>query len=211
MDFFFCRNEDCSRQTCAHCKTECHQSTGIYTDADYDQALADSANFLYHMECADLAPFKIQFEQAISLGTGMACPSCGHFGRKDDACTHIRCIKCQTMYCYVCGILESACDKEGDTGTIYNHNIDWDINPRRCPMYLTEVAQIDNRWSEDDDECVAFISRMKTIYHLREAYHSMGATRFEQLMAKYASLRNSGFTANQIFREDLTLIKRSQI
>jgi hypothetical protein len=85
----------------------------------------------------------------------MYCPTCGLGGRKDDACTHMKCIKCDTDWCYICGLKEADLDKEnGDS--IYQHNELWHENEARCPMYLTAINQLDKRWPLDDDECLEF-------------------------------------------------------
>jgi len=208
MDFFFCKKETCSKQSCAHCKAECRSDDIELSEEDFEKASQNSSHFIYHMECAELAPHKSMFENAIKKGAGMSCPSCGHFGRKDSACTHIRCIQCREVYCYVCGLLEKDVDKAPADNNIYSHNIDWDINPLRCPMHLTEIEQIDSRWSTDDDECVAFFSRIQTLKLLREVFTNLGSEMFQRLQRKYESVLNCGFTMEEILDSDLTLIRR---
>lgn len=212
MDTFFCRNHQCKKQSCAHCKLECSLGDeGGFSEDDFVAGFTDSTSYMYHMECADLAPSRKIIEEAISRGLGMVCPSCGHFGRKDDACTHIRCVKCQMMYCYVCGLGETTCDKENPDGSIYSHNEDWDLNPLRCPMYLSEVNQIDDRWTDNDDECVAFASRLRTLGNLRGAVERLGPAKFEHLRQKYNSIKNCGFSVDEILHEDLTFIRRPDL
>ena len=212
MDFLFCRKQSCQKSTCAHCKIECDRNEdGGVEDEGYDAACRNSSNFLYHMECAELARYKQQFERAIEQGMGIACPSCGHFGRKDDECTHITCMKCQVRFCYVCGLSSAEADKSDPNGSIYHHNDDWDINPLRCPMYLTQISEVDDRWSEDDKECVAFASRIKTLRNLRAARENMGSAMFDRLLQKYDSVRNCGFTMTEITDSDVTLIYRTDV
>ena len=81
----------------------------------------------------------------------MACPRCDLKGRKDDACTHMNCVKCGCDWCYVCGLAVDACDKapprEGrDENDLYLHNRNWETNYRRCPMYLTQILEVDLNW-----------------------------------------------------------------
>ena len=45
------------------------------------------------------------------LGSMMHCPTCELAGMKDDACTHMRCPRCSTSWCYVCGLSVTDCDK----------------------------------------------------------------------------------------------------
>jgi len=111
---------------------------------------------------------------------------------------------------YVCGVDEAECNKQDPHGNIYSHNTDWDLNPLRCPMYLTEVNQIDVRWDDDDDVCVAFASRLRTLGYLREAVELLGPAMFEQLRQKYNSIKNCGFAVDEILHEDLTFIRRPE-
>ncbi len=119
---------------------------------------------------------------------------------------------CETEYCYLCGMSEADCDKAPTGGAmLFAHNVDWDTNPNRCPQQLTEISQIDDRYSEVDDECVAMVSRLRTIAHLRRAYVEMGKPMFDRLSRKYASVRNCGFTITEILTTDITLIQRQAV
>jgi len=207
MCFLFCRNHQCEKTTCYYCKGQCIiPEDGGYEDSEI--ANPPSTSFVYHEICAELGPYKRMIENAIHKGTGSTCPSCGHLGRKDDACTHIRCVKCQDRYCYVCCLSEASCDKEDATRNIYSHNVDWDINPKRCPMYLFQVNEVDDRWSEDGDECLDFLSRINTIKYLKQAIDDMGFPLFERLQKKYDSIKNCGFTIDEIMNTNTTVIIR---
>ena len=73
----------------------------------------------------------------------MKCPGCGLSGLKDEACTHMNCDKCQTVWCYFCGLDVDKADKEGGAGNIYQHNKNWSSTDGRCPMFLKEINEID--------------------------------------------------------------------
>lgn len=86
----------------------------------------------------------------------MRCPNCQLAGRKDDACTHMTCTKCSSRWCYVCGLDVLKCDKAPETGSsgdpIFLHNRDWERNEKRCPMYLTQILEVDLNWLGEDWE-----------------------------------------------------------
>ena len=130
-------------------------------------------------------------------------------GVKDLECTHIRCAKCATYFCYVCGVEDKHLDKANPSGSIFSHNDDWDINPKRCPLQLSQISELDDTWSEDEKSCIARISRVHTIKLLRDAVLKMGLPTFRRIRKKYGAVRNCGFSEEEILKEDLTLIKRS--
>eukprot|EP01034_Spumella_vulgaris_P025416 gene25416-31874_t len=232
MDFMFCQNAPCRRTTCVHCFGTCKKvNFGGYNEEDEERVQRDNTSFLYHLECGELAKDKIAFETAIVKGSVRECPSCGVAGIKDDNCTHITCQACDAKFCYVCGLAEAAANKstsQGRTGTIYAHNVNWKTNPRRCPMYLHQIHEVDPRWpslndeDEDDDgegegeereygdaACVNVFVRIRTLTLLRAAVNAMGMDRFQRLRAKYASVNNCGFSTHDIMTSDLAMIRRT--
>jgi hypothetical protein len=212
MDVFICRkiNPKCGKYSCSHC---CHDilpnSDNGYSDRDYQRAKRNANTFVYHMECAELAPMFRKFQDAIAEGLGTRCPSCGIIGRKDENCTHITCLKCQCVYCYVCGLAEADCDKDDPRENIYSHNEDWATNEKRCPMYLVEIEEIDNRWSfEDDSECLARMSRYKTLSLLSKVHKEIGPRNYERLRMKYEAVRNCGYSPEDFEELEEPLIRR---
>jgi hypothetical protein len=117
-----------------------------------------------HNKCVELREPKRLIEQAIEEGSNMRCPGCQLAGRKDDACTHMTCTKCSTVWCYVCGLDVESCDKElrpGRMNDIYAHNADWAVNEKRCPMYLTQILEVDLHWLGENWEVRATIISIK--------------------------------------------------
>eukprot|EP01038_Epipyxis_sp_PR26KG_P011032 gene11032-14813_t len=211
MEFLFCRNEPCLKSSCFHCKVQCQPpKEDGYEDDEFNNS-TDSSAFIYHLECAELSPYKEEIENAIHLGAGVVCPNCQHFGRKDDACTHMTCVSCTSVFCYVCGKLEANCDKADPSQNIFSHNEDWDLNVQRCPMHLTEIVQVDDRWGMEDSICVAFLSRLNTVKLLRAALVKMGRPMFQRLINKYDSVRNCGYNEDDIMNTDITVIYRQEI
>jgi len=52
---------------------------------------------------------------------------------------------CGTVWCYICGMSESECDKAPRTAGpagIYQHNNDFERNLKRCPMYLNQIQEV---------------------------------------------------------------------
>lgn len=67
-------------------------------------------------------------------------------------CTYMTgCTKCATEWCYVCGLSVADWDKApprlgNDGNDIYLNNRDWESNEKRCPMYLTQILDVDLHW-----------------------------------------------------------------
>ena len=166
---------------CGHgCCFVCHKDLPPSFGANHQIDAAKSQ----HELCKSLRFVKDKVEKAIELGSQMQCPGCGLSGRKDDACTHsksseqsrsyvpnlacrltcfasfnciitVTCTKCDTEWCYVCGLSVQDCDKaiprEGrPENDIYLHNRDWEINEKRCPMCLSQILQVDQNWLGED-------------------------------------------------------------
>ena len=195
-----------------------------------DRVASGSLELQGHLiTCAQLRLPKAIFEEAIECGGKMCCPKCHLAGRKDDACTHMSCPRCSTPWCYVCGLSVADCDKSaplpGDTvgSEIFLHNTDWETNEARCPMYLTQIIEVDPEWLgqdwretatdqdfDDDNQCLEYFHRWQTIKRLQQARTNMGAENFELLFVHFASVRNCGFGLEEIMKTDTSkLIDRS--
>ena len=168
--------------------------------------------------CANRREPKSVIDEALESGSTMPCPECKLQGRKDDSCTHMSCPRCDTSWCYVCGLSLQDCDKadpgEGrPTDNIYLHNRNWRSNANRCPMYLTEIPDVDSRWGNpanvDDQACLDYFHRIRTIKKLQEAREQLGHEAFAQLYAEFPSISNSGYPYDEVVETDVsTLIER---
>ena len=48
------------------------------------------------------------------------------------------------------------------------HNAKWFENEKQCPTFLTQISEIDKRWSEEDDQaCLDLFHKIKTLGLLR--------------------------------------------
>ncbi|XP_065673296.1 potential E3 ubiquitin-protein ligase ariadne-2-like [Hydra vulgaris] len=216
VNFVFCSNINCKKRSCYYCHLECpyNNNKKDHEDNQDDGEENDEDDFQdpdarKHFVCAELNETRKKIEKAIEDGSKVYCPDCGLGGRKDDACTHMACVKCKHVYCYFCGQSEETCDKERNITHIYGHNSGWPTNENRCPMYLSELNDYDERWPENDDECLDFFHRIKVISNLRKVIQENDANDIKRVEEKYKCIQNSGFTIEQILNEDLTLINRS--
>jgi hypothetical protein len=199
----YCAHPECSKITCLVCRRTCPKFRNDYGSDE------DIAEMERHYICAALADDKNKFDQAIELGQKVPCPNCGIQGMKDDSCTHMTCLNCLQLWCYVCGKKVEDCDRipNGRNGII-DHNDSWELNPNRCPMYLTQIVDKDDRWPDGDEYlCLARFHRCRTLRLLREVYELLGEERINALDRHFNILATCGFTLNEILHEDLTLIK----
>jgi hypothetical protein len=77
-----------------------------------------------------------------------------------------------------------ACDKAAPRPgravvDIFLHNVDWEVNEKRRPMYLTQIFEVDPAWlgedwdashgeEVDEDMCLAYLHRRRTIKLLQD-------------------------------------------
>jgi len=159
----------------------------------------------------------------------MACPSCGVSGRKDDACTHMTCVKCHTQWCYCCGLSVDDADKSrererrgGGDPSLFEHNKHFEINSKRCPMYLSQIGQVDEDWPTHDDneentadleaDCLEMFHKHRTLMMLNRAKNELGKKEWAIARERFPNIRNCGFTDKQIddFPETLLFKRISQ-
>ena len=96
------------KPSCFWCKKAIKNNVKPGDDKKYDMDQKDTES---HFECAQLAPIKQKWDKAISDGQTQSCPKCGLSGRKNNACTHMTCVKCKEQWCYVCGLELDKLDK----------------------------------------------------------------------------------------------------
>ena len=132
------------------------------------------------------------FSMAVEAGTKSRCPNhavCGVVGVKDTNCTHMTCKECDTEWCYVCGldVTSDECSKApGSTGNeFYRHNVNWTSREGRCPMYLDQIYEIDDRWPSDGERALAHMLRWRCLRNLRTEYDRVGEQEFQRLLTAY--------------------------
>ncbi|CAF1357770.1 unnamed protein product [Adineta steineri] len=201
-NYIYCQHAECGIMSCLICRKACPKFRNMYcTDEEFTE-------LQQHFKCSDLADDKHMFDQYLELGQKVPCPNCGLAGMKDDACTHMTCPTCSQLWCYFCGKKNEDCNKAQDgVNGIFDHNYNWHTNPDRCPMYFTQIFDIDDRWPDDEEQCLAMFHRNRSLRLLREVYEKLGKERIEQLDEHFNILTTCGFTLDEILKEDLTLIK----
>ncbi|CAF3027473.1 unnamed protein product [Rotaria socialis] len=203
---FYCDHPECGKVSCLICRKACPK---IEDDYAMDEEIAEMEK---HFKCAELADDKHELDRYVELGQKVPCPTCGLAGMKDDACTHMTCPKCSQLWCYFCGKKVEDCERARDSNNgIFDHNHNWERNPKRCPMYLTQLSELDNRWPEDEFECLAMLHRNRSLRLLREAFEKLGEERIKQVDDHFNTITTCGFTYEEILEEDHTLIKYPQI
>ena len=179
INFFHCQHPACMKVSCGLCKKECVPCGDEDEDEDDDDGINQKQRAMTkHFICAEnqqmFGEQRKVFEKAIEASTQFACPKCGLTGMKDGECTHMTCIGCQTVWCYVCG-LDTASDEcskanRSDQSPEYAHNVNWHSRPGRCPMYLSEINQVDATYPEEDEAALHVLHRQKALRLLRCAY-----------------------------------------
>ncbi|CAF1541103.1 unnamed protein product [Rotaria sp. Silwood1] len=199
---FFCQHPQCLKVSCLICRKACPKFQNDYgTDDELDEMEK-------HFKCAELANDKHIVDQYLESGQKIACPKCGLAGMKDDACTHMTCPTCSQLWCYFCGKKVEDCERARDgTNGIFDHNHNWNCNPNRCPMYFTQICDIDDRWPDDEEQCLVMFHRNRSLCLLREVYQKLGKERMDELDHHFNIISTCGFTLEEILNEDLTLIK----
>lgn len=156
---FWCRNGACQTVHCVGCKAKLPtlmEEREIITEEDEEEFMEGQSAHVFHLQCSALRREKTAFDEAILAGSGMACPGCNVVGRKDGTCTHMTCSGCATVWCYLCGLSVDDCDKaprygEASQEPIYGHNEGWEENPKRCPMYISMIAEVDGEWDFEEE------------------------------------------------------------
>lgn len=140
----------------------------------------------------------------------VSCPKCFLAGRKDLECTHITCTSCGTIYCYVCGKEESELNKSDSSNDIFAHNEDWMTLEERCPMYLREIPESDERYDAYDEEtAMNFFHSLKIKIALKNFFENLDEEEIEKMEEKYKILKSYDFTLEEVLSQEELLIKRS--
>lgn len=182
--FFTCQNPNCHQKSCLICL---HPIENIEMESHHQS------------HCHELRSYKQKIEQAITTGSQQHCPHCQLAGMKDDGCTHIVCERCHHPWCYLCGMKEEECPViPGAEPSLSAHNEDWHLSRDRCPMTLSYIHQLDKRWPEDEEGCLEYFHRYRTLAHLFDLLNIVGEDKFNEVNQHFGIIDGSGFTMEEI-------------
>jgi len=202
--FIFCRGEVCGKQYCYWCfKEVTPESIDEYQDDNMDDDEMENHEISKHMACWEFGPLKKKVEAIIQDNMKRFCPNpeCGLTGRKDDNCTHMSCPQCHTEWCYICGDSLPCLNKAANNESIYGHNTNWFANAKRCPMYLSQVHDIDESWPVADEDALNYFHHILTIRALSKEIANTKVDEIKNLLRIYPQVLG-GYTLQQILEFD---------
>jgi len=160
---------------CGHCK----EATCMICSAKVE---GDREMERHLMQCGAHGALRNEVIEVINTASQCVCPSCKHMGQKDDACCHMTCPACHTRWCYVCGQPRDVAD-----GGEYEHNVDWEGNPLRCPMYLDSVSRKNAGWPADGAAAVTHFHQRKILHALRQKVEEVGVDKMTEMLELFPS------------------------
>lgn len=90
----------------------------------------------------EIAKARKQIESAILTAHSAKCPQCKHPWIKNLDCTHMRCGRCNTEYCYVCNKTLAQLQQEDPTiERLFDHNQGYP-SKGTCPMYIELLREL---------------------------------------------------------------------
>ena len=161
-----------------------------------------------HLNCVEYKKYVTEIADIWEKQAQRFCPKCGKGGRKNPQCTHIKCNKCSHEFCYFWGISFNKVDKEDPNGNKNEHNYNWRINSKRCPLFLNLIHNIDSRWPESDADCQDYFHKMLVYIKLREYIKEIGEETFITVFKRFKILHSYGIDIDELFKIDPILIHR---
>ncbi|CAI2373116.1 unnamed protein product [Moneuplotes crassus] len=195
----FCGYENCKKISCIVCYKE-------YMFADDSSGDCESES---HEKCYRLKKIKKDWDQTTYEGSQRFCPDCKYGGIKDNACTHMSCPQCKSEWCYVCGKSSNICDKSDPEGSLYSHNEEWESNDKRCPMYLSLIGGVDQRWStRNDAEAKQFLHKILISKAIREFEARYSPNELKEFYETYSEISTNQYNIVEARKIDPRLIIR---
>jgi len=94
---------------------------------------------------------------------------------------------------------EKVCDKAEVNGNIFNHNVEWSTNRKRCPMYLSEINEPDTSWPVNEDECLQKFHNLKTMILIKHAIEDLG-NNFALVEAKFSFMKKNNLKYDDLMK-----------
>lgn len=169
---FHCQSADCMKHSCTVCFQEFAPTCA--TAAMHHLVVCDVFKEIYN-----------DISDVVRKGTTNGCPECGCAGQKDDNCAHMTCGRCQTQWCYSCGLSSAQCNL--DRGSVWpiGHSVNWQTNPQRCPIYLREFSEVNASWGDTPESELTFYHRYKTMRLLSSAVAKWGRPKIIELLQHF--------------------------
>ena len=96
-----------------------------------------------------------------------------------------------------------------EVGDLYDeHNEGWQHDSSRCPMYMNEIYEVDERWSCEDLECLDMFHKKRTIQLMLKFIEEIGMDAYRTLCDIFLQVKESGYTEEELYAEDLRFILR---
>jgi len=137
-----------------------------------------------HKKCKSLYAAYRSLEKFIEFNLCFSCKKCKSryikekiakdMKAKFGECSHIMCNQCNKESCYFCmGHLD---DVSKSNNTIFGHNADYKTNSKRCPLYVTHLANINElkHWPQNDREANMMFNRYKMESSLSKIVYKFG-------------------------------------
>ena len=65
-------------------------------------------------------------------------------------------------------------------------------------MSLVSIAELDDRWPDDDDQCLEYFHRYRTLCELYEVMKLVGEAKLDELNDNYELIDATGYTIDEI-------------
>lgn len=117
-----------------------------------EHSTIECEHFLHITTDSPGAKLRRRIIQQMYIALGLPCPvpTCGQSGQLNNACTHIRCVLCDTRYCYFCAqILSQTFCQNG------------------CPLWLQSVEEFNLGPNPDDAMVLAKFHHVRATRLLR--------------------------------------------
>ncbi|CAF2501590.1 unnamed protein product [Rotaria sp. Silwood2] len=188
IQFLNCQHPNCGKRSCLIC---------------YNAVQDDIGELTHRTRCVEYRYCKALIEEAIETGSLRQCPHCKLTGIKDSNCTHMTCGRCHGKWCYFCGTKEEECDVDDDEyPDLSKHNDGWESNANRCPMYISKVYEVDERWPTDEDDCLEFFHRCVTLRNLYDVLESIGEDSLRRLNDEFDIIDRCGYSIDEIMDDE---------
>jgi hypothetical protein len=78
------------------------------------------------------------------------------------------------------------------------HNHDWAEHEGRCPMSLVSIHELDARWPDNDQDCLEYFHRYRTLCQLYDVLKIVGEDKLDELNDSFGIIDASGYTIEEI-------------